>query len=486
MSDSPTRYETNDDYRNARPIHVVWEVTLGCNLKCVHCGSRAGAPRRHELSTAECFDLIGQLARLGVREVTLIGGEVHLRDDWVNLIREIKKHGMVCSIQTGGRGFNGDKARLASEAGLDSCGVSIDGLAPLHDRLRGVAGSYVYAIEALRALSALGVPTSVNTQITSQTLPDLRPLLHQISEVGVKYWQVQLTVAMGRAADHSELLLQPFDLLELMPLLAELHAEAEDLGIVLEPGNNIGYFGPYEHLWRIVDSARGHWSGCTAGHTTIGIEADGTIKGCPSLPRESYGGGNIRDMQVQQMWELSQGLRVIRDRTVEDLWGHCRTCYYADVCRSGCTWTSHVLFGRAGNNPFCHYRALELSKQGLRERIRKVASPVGIPFDYGRFDLIVERLDGSGGGVVVPIPPVLAKITPNESDAPGRVPPVLKLCHGCHQYVKDDPISCPYCGGDLESLRAEYESDLQAARVLTAEVMSLLPQDNQNNISGHA
>ena len=43
-------------------------------------------------------------------------------------------------------------------------------------------------------------------------------------------------------------------------------------------------------------------------------------------------------------------LECMRDRTVDDLWGHCKTCYYASVCKAGCTWTTHTLLGRPGNS----------------------------------------------------------------------------------------------------------------------------------------
>ena len=65
-------------------------------------------------------------------------------------------------------------------------------------------------------------------------------------------------------------------------------------------------------------------------------------------------------------------------------------CYYAEACRGGCSWTSHVLFGGAGNNPFCHHRALELLREGKRERIVRTAPAEGLPFDLARFDLVVE------------------------------------------------------------------------------------------------
>lgn len=45
MDKTSTRYRVRDDYETATPVHVVWEITLACNLKCSHCGSRAGKVR---------------------------------------------------------------------------------------------------------------------------------------------------------------------------------------------------------------------------------------------------------------------------------------------------------------------------------------------------------------------------------------------------------------------------------------------------------
>jgi hypothetical protein len=61
----------------------------------------------------------------------------------------------------------------------------------------------------------------------------------------------------------------------------------------------------------------------------------------------------------------------------------------------GCTWTSHALFGRPGNNPMCHYRALEMDKAGLRERLVKVKDANGLPFDHGEFEIVVEPVPGT-------------------------------------------------------------------------------------------
>src|ERR1700744_3790385 len=90
----PLAGEVRDVDRRYRPIYAVWEITLACDLACRHCGSRAGRERPDELSTAECLDLVDQMADLGVKEVSLIGGEAYLREDWLDIIRAIRRRGM--------------------------------------------------------------------------------------------------------------------------------------------------------------------------------------------------------------------------------------------------------------------------------------------------------------------------------------------------------------------------------------------------------
>ena len=392
----PARFRTEEDFKRYVPVHVVWEITLACDLKCLHCGSRAGRRRTGELTTTECLDVVEALARLGTREVSLIGGEAYLRKDWTEIIRAIRSHGMYCAIQSGARQFTPKRLEAAVNAGLNGLGVSLDGLEPLHDRVRGVRGSFAKALDTLRRAKAAGLRTSVNTQLGAETMPDLPPLMENILEVGATHWQLQLTVAMGNAADNDNLLLQPHRLLDLMPLLAKLYRKAEDRGLLMVVGNNIGYYGPYEHLWRGFGDERVHWTGCSAGHTVLALEADGTVKGCPSLATVGFAGGNVRDLTLEQIWHESPEIHFGRMRSVNDLWGFCRTCYYADVCRGGCTWTSHSLLGRPGNNPYCHYRAMALDKQGLRERIVKIREAAPASFAVGEFELITERIaDGT-------------------------------------------------------------------------------------------
>ncbi|HEY2512997.1 MAG TPA: radical SAM protein [Polyangiaceae bacterium] len=389
----PLAGEVRDVDRRARPIYAVWEITLACDLACRHCGSRAGRDRPDELTTAEALDLVEQMADLGVKEVTLIGGEAYLRADWLDLIRALRRRNILVSTTSGGRGLTPEIIAQAKEAGLQAASISIDGDEATHDRLRGVAGSYRAAFAALHALRAAGVRSSCNTQINRLSVPLLDGILDAVAAAGVTSWQVQLTGPIGRAADEPEILLQPFDLLEAIPRLAAVKQRGEKMGVRMYPGNNVGYFGPYESVLR-GHYFRGHGGSCGAGRATIGIEANGAIKGCPSLPTTPYTGGNIRDASLRDIWERAEPLRFTRERTTEDLWGYCKTCYYAEACLAGCTWTSHATLGKPGNNPFCHHRALEMQRMGKRERLVPVEAAPGEPFDFGRFAIVEEDLAG--------------------------------------------------------------------------------------------
>lgn len=482
-SSRPARIRSDDDFRNFVPVHVVWEITLACDLKCLHCGSRAGARRTAELSTAECLDVVEHLARLGTREVSLIGGEAYLRDDWTQIVRAIRSHDMYCAIQTGGRNLTPKRLAAAVDAGLQGIGVSLDGMRELHDRVRGVRGSFVQALDTLRRAKAAGLRTSVNTQIGADTMPDLPALMNTIIDAGATHWQIQLTVAMGNAADNDHLLLQPYRLTELMPLLAGLYTEGVERGLLMVVGNNIGYFGPYEHLWRGFGDERVHWFGCSAGHTALALEADGTVKGCPSLATNGFAGGNVREMSLDQIWASSPEIHFGRLRGVDDLWGFCRTCYYADVCRGGCTWTSHSLLGRPGNNPYCHYRVLQLQREGLRERVvkRREASPQS--FGVGEFELIEERIpsDGQTSPEVVRRTPArndLVQLTrrsnPSTAVRDGQVPPSLDVCQNCKEYVWPTETTCPHCSVNIHEAAEEYKRQSEYRHALMAEVTQLI------------
>ncbi len=382
-----------------RTSYAVWEITLKCNLACSHCGSRAGSPRTKELSTEEALDLVQQMAEVGIKEVTLIGGEAFLRPDWLEIAKAITDAGMLCGMTTGGYGISLETAGKMKAAGIRTVSVSIDGLEATHDHLRGKKGSWKYAFKTMSHLREVGIAFGCNTQINRLSAPEFPRIYECIRDAGARAWQIQLTVPMGNAADNSDILLQPHELLDIYPMIARVARRAYGEGVKVQPGNNIGYYGPYERLLRGrgVEYDFGFWQGCSAGLSTLGIEADGAIKGCPSLPTTAYTGGNIRDHSLRDIVENAPELRFNlgagTPEGTKHLWGFCKTCEFAEVCRGGCSWTAHVFFDKRGNNPYCHHRALVQAERGMRERLVPKVKAQGLPFDNGEFEIIEESIN---------------------------------------------------------------------------------------------
>src|SRR5512133_196102 len=89
--------------RRYKPICAALEVTLRCNMSCVHCGS--SATRRdlpNSLSLDEWLGVIDDLKLIGTKHVALSGGEPFLYPHWRELVSHIRKRRMHAHIVSNG------------------------------------------------------------------------------------------------------------------------------------------------------------------------------------------------------------------------------------------------------------------------------------------------------------------------------------------------------------------------------------------------
>ena len=63
----------------------------------------------------------------------------------------------------------------------------------------------------------------------------------------------------------------------------------------------------------------------------------------------------------------------------------------------------------------------------------------------------------------------------------GRVPPLLRLCRGCRQFVRMNETDCPFCGGDLDLLQADYDKRVADMRQAAAELREALARIHQTD-----
>lgn len=140
------------------PLSLTVSVTFDCDLKCLTCRVRSNT--QASLTVSE-YDKIFSSFKSRLTWLTLSGGEATLREDLAEIVRVIAKHvnPHVITLPTNGsdpkRVLNQVEKILAVHAGQLVVNLSLDGIGPEHDRLRGKVGCYSLALETLTALKAL-------------------------------------------------------------------------------------------------------------------------------------------------------------------------------------------------------------------------------------------------------------------------------------------------------------------------------------------
>ena len=110
------------------PRICVWELTLRCNARCRLCGSSAKDARPNELTAAQRLDLARELVDLGLRTVTLSGGEPLLADGFFDLARQLIAAGVRTDIVTNALLIDDEMAARLADLGLYGVTISFEAL----------------------------------------------------------------------------------------------------------------------------------------------------------------------------------------------------------------------------------------------------------------------------------------------------------------------------------------------------------------------
>jgi len=333
-------------------------------------------------------ELVHQLADLECRLITLSGGEPTLRPDWPVIARAAIGRGIVVNLVTNGTTMTEGLAGRMADVGLSNVGVSLDGTPDVHDALRG-HGTFGRLAAGLELLESAGVAYGLLTHLNRDTLAEMEDI-HQLAvDLGAFSWRVQLGKPMGNLADNRGQCIEPRDLLDALPRLARIKKTSP---IRVDVGDSIGYYGPHERVLRQTGwgNMRPLWSGCQAGRRAIGIESDGTIKGCLSLQAgrdessgvDAFAEDNIRRRSLREIWFDSEAFAFNRQQTAEDLTGSCAGCRHATLCRGGAKCVASAFTGGVSEDPYCYWRVSRLaSRRGravaaLRQRAAVAAAAV--------------------------------------------------------------------------------------------------------------
>jgi len=333
------------------PEHAVWELTLRCNMHCLHCGSSAGRARSNELSIDECFRVADELLELGCRDITFIGGEVLLYRGWERVARRMVDGGVRANIITNAYSMGSEAIDKILNAKLENVGVSLDGLEKTHDRIRR-PGSFVKVLGAFEMLRRAQVPIGVVTTVLKPNIGELEAIYDLLLMNDVELWQLQIATGMGNMAQQADLLLEPSDVSRITKFIHE-KSRTGDMHVIA--GDDIGYFDEHEAYLRCQLGAISAWSGCKAGMRVIGIDSVGNVKGCLSIYSDDFIEGNVRTESLKSIWTKEGNFAYNRQFELSVLSGACAKCDKRSICRAGCRGSCFFNSGSLFENRYCAY-----------------------------------------------------------------------------------------------------------------------------------
>lgn len=334
--------------RAVHPLRYLFlEVTSRCNLRCLHCGSDCGRTSRpDELSTDEWLAVVDRLAaRLEPRGTILVvtGGEPLCRPGLDAILDRIHLRGFAWGMVSNGWRLSPRTLDALLDRGLTSLTVSLDGLAPAHDWLRGVPGSFDRALGAIRAavaagpaLAALDVVTCANPRNVGE-LAAVRALLQAER---VPAWRLFTIFPKGRARGNPEVLLPPEGMRAVLDFVAASRRERARDGMRVDFACE-GYLPPARDR-----AVRDEPYFCRAGISVASVLCDGAIAVCPNVSRALVQ-GNVRTDDLADVWE--RGFAPHRDRA----WlrkGACAACHDFGRCEGN---SLHLFDPELGGPSFC-------------------------------------------------------------------------------------------------------------------------------------
>lgn len=348
--------------QHEKPRFCVWELTLNCQMRCLHCGSYAGKGRAGELTTAELLDVADQLADLGLQRCTLSGGEPLLREDWDKVAGRLMQRGVRVGIISNGFRMLEHLPRIVKLRRFDVVAMSVDGTRETHDAFRRVRGSFDRIVEAFRELRRNRIRTAAITSVSTLNIEQLDEIHDLLASLGVYAWQLQTLFGGGRMRERPDLQPGVHEMERIARFI--LRKRQGRSPVLVFPADCIGYFTEIEEPMRGF-----RWPGCQAGLRGIGIEANGNVKGCLSLCPELHESnpfveGNVRTERLADLWERKNAFAFNRRFNFARARGFCRTCPHLRECRCGCSAQAYFATGSVYDNPYCVYRAREESKSG--------------------------------------------------------------------------------------------------------------------------
>ncbi len=337
--------------KNYSLLCCVWELTLACNLKCIHCGSSAGKKREDELDLYQSLKLCEDLKKAGCGAVALMGGEPLLSPHFKEVALKIKELGMDLSVITNGTICDDKIIDFLAELKPQAVATSIDGSNPsTHDRIRGVKGAFNKTVDFIDRCLKKDIPVSIITSVSKLNIAELCGIADMLKGRKVA-WQVQIVGGEGGRFD-KKYLLDEDEFYSVGVFLETLRRKYSVDELAVIGAHDMGYNSCFiKNIWLYKK-----WEGCQAGISVIGVRSNGDVMGCLSINDDRFVEGNVKERSVYDIWNDPDSFSYNRKFKPTDAGYLCADCRYVSECKGGCVEVSLMKTGIPHNDPYCFYR----------------------------------------------------------------------------------------------------------------------------------
>jgi len=352
-----------------RPV-VVWNTTSVCNLKCIHCYASAGKAHP-ELSTAQGVDLIQDLKAYGVPVILFSGGEPLLRKDLPQLIEAATRSGMRAVISTNGTLITRETAHILGDMGLSYIGVSLDGLAEVNDRFRGVIGAFDKALKGIHYAMDAGIKVGLRFTMHKRNYTEIPKIFDLMENHAIPRICFYHLVYTGRGSSLMEEDLGHAQTRETVDLILDRTKAMIDKGMhveVLTVDNHAD--GPYLYL-RMEQEGNPRAADALDLLRMNGGNSSGLGIGCINWDGDVYPDqfwrnkvlGNVLEKHFSEIWDdpANAFLQQIKDKK-NHVAGRCQRCRWLDVCAGNFRARAEAATGDPwGEDPACYLTDEEIA-----------------------------------------------------------------------------------------------------------------------------
>ena len=295
------------------PLYSVFELTYRCNLKCLHCYIPENHRIKNELSTYEVKNILRQLKSEGCLFLVFTGGEVFLRNDFLDICSYARKLKFNLRIFTNGTLIDRKIVQYLSKIGIGGVEVSLYGREKTHNKITQTEDSFQKVFNTIKMLIEYKIPVTIKSLLMRENFNDYNWLMQISKKFGIKC-KFDPVIVPRNDGDKSILKYQITN--------SQMRSIFSDKRLFKREKSNpylLTHLPPYP-LTRLLTYSLF----CSAGRNFVGISPEGKVYPCIQF---LYTLGDLRKKSFKEIWFSSKRANYLRNLKPED----CNVCFNCEI-----------------------------------------------------------------------------------------------------------------------------------------------------------